>query len=84
MLTVRCSFKTCSEPYIFLCFLLQEIDPSVLDKDEIEAKELQPEGAARTWVALCYFLGLGVAERWLVSLCRLFLVECMVYCGRTT
>ena len=25
---------------------MQEIDPSVLDKDEIEAKELQPEGTA--------------------------------------
>lgn len=27
-------------------FPVQEIDPSVLDKDEIEAKELQPEGTA--------------------------------------
>ena len=28
------------------CSLVQEIDASVLDKDEIEAKELQPEGTA--------------------------------------
>lgn len=39
----------------FSVFFLQEIDPSVLDKDEIEAKELQPEGTASTWVALSYF-----------------------------
>lgn len=30
----------------YLCSLVQEIDSSVLDKDEIEAKELQPEGTA--------------------------------------
>ena len=39
----------------FSVFFLQEIDPSVLDKDEIEAKELQPEGTDNTWVALSYF-----------------------------